>query len=114
MERRDIFLLEPQIFSGSGRGAVPERPIGGLNMSIELFIAVFMGDCPLTASLLSAGADPNARKTALWRGALETVSEHPDLVPYLLRREYADPNPLVIWTWTPLLLACAQSHWDIP
>jgi ankyrin repeat protein len=82
-------------------------------MNIQLFTAVLTGDRASTAELLSAGADPNARKTALWQGVIEMVSKHPEFAPALLRREYSDPNPLVIWTWTPLLLACAQGYWDI-
>ena len=82
-------------------------------MSKDLFAAVLTGDRASTTELLAAGTDPNTRMTALWHSVIEMVSEHPEYAPYLLKREHHDPNPLVIWTWTPLLLACAQNHWEI-
>lgn len=88
-------------------------------MSIELFCAVLVGDRDRVMQLLASGTKPDGRLTAFWSGAIDMAAEFPQGVPTFFRR-YRDtsntseaPNSLVIWTWTPLLLACAQSRWEI-
>jgi ankyrin repeat protein len=82
-------------------------------MSVELFAAVLTGDRTQTADLLAAGADVNAQKTAYWHGAIEMASLNREYASRFLTMACNNRSSLVIWTWTPLLLACAMGHWDI-